>query len=158
MDIPTRTHTLKPNNRKKRTQIPPPSKITDIEHLIDSRQLSKGWQNSKTVLQNITSAETFTSFVAHHAAFMHTTDPQQLANESIRLKLDKSTEPEIIGFSQKVSATVLSSLYEPQLHEHSKLPPQDKEIWDKSYFEEYMGLHKVTETWEYITENEYKAL
>ena len=89
---------------------------------------------------------------------MHTTDPQQLTNESIRLKLDKSTEPEIIGFSRKVSASGLSSLYEPKLHEHSKLPPQDKEIWDKSYLEEYMGLHEVTETWEYITENEYKAL
>ena len=91
-------HTLKPNNQKKRTQIPLPSKIMDIERLIDSRKLSKGWQNSKTVLQNITSAKTF-PFVARHAAFMHTTDPQQLTNESIRLKLNKSTESEIIGFS-----------------------------------------------------------
>ena len=68
-------------------------------------------------------------------------DPTQLTDDNICTKLDTSTEPEILGFSKKVSATGLSSLYKPQLHEHStKLP---KEIWDQSYFEEYMGLHEI---------------
>ena len=95
---------------------------------------------------------------------MHTTDPTQLTNESIRNKVDHTSDPDLnsvpdlIGFSRKVSATGLSSLHEPKLHEHCKLPPQDKEIWDQSDFEEYMGLHEETQTWEYISKDEYKAL
>ena len=34
----------------------------------------------------------------------------------------------------------------------------DKIIWDKSYLEEYLGLHETTQTWEYITEAEYQVL
>ena len=89
---------------------------------------------------------------------MQSTDPEHLTDDSIRNKLDKLKQPDIIGFSRKVSATGLSSLYEPKLHEHSKLNKQDKEIWDKSYLEEYMGLHDETQTWDYITEEEYQAL
>ena len=84
---------------------------------------------------------------------MHTTDPTQLTNESIRNKVDHTSDPDLIGFSRKVSATGLSSLHEPKLHEHSKLPPQDKEIWDQSYFEEYMGLHEETQTWDEVDDN-----
>ena len=150
-------HTLKTNKRKKKNIIALPTAIEDIEKLIDTKHLSSGWQNSKTVLQNVSSAETFT-FIARRVAFMHSTDPTQLTDDNIRTKLDTSTEPEILGFSKKVSATGLSSLYEPKLHEHSKLPPSDKEIWDQSYFEEYMGLHEDTQTWEYISEEQYKVL
>ena len=60
--------------------------------------------------------------------------------------------------SRKVSAAALSSNLEPKLHEHHLLPPADKEIWDKSYTEEYLGLHEETQTWEYISEEEYKTL
>ena len=34
----------------------------------------------------------------------------------------------------------------------------DKIIWDKSYLEEYLSLHETTQTWEYITEEEYQVL
>ena len=144
-------------NRTKKIKIPLPASLDDIEKLIDSKHIAKGWQTTKTMQQNINSTETF-HFIARRVAFMHTTDPTQLTNESIRNKVDHTSDPDLIGFSRKVSATGLSSLHEPKLHEHSKLPPQDKEIWDQSYFEEYMGLHEETQTWEYISEDEYKAL
>ena len=89
---------------------------------------------------------------------MNSSDPAHLTDDSVQAKLDKPEPPKIIGFSRKVSAKGLSSPQEPKLHEHAKLNPNDKEIWDKSYLEEYMGLHEDTETWEYITEDEYQAL
>ena len=70
-------------------------------------------------------------------------------DESIATHIKKIATKDYIAFSRKVSATNLSSLYEPKLHEHHKLPRLDKEIWDASYLEEYMGLHKDTNTWEY---------
>ena len=30
-------------------------------------------------------------------------------------------------------------------------------MWDKAYFEEYLGLNDTTKTWEYILEKQYQA-
>ena len=89
---------------------------------------------------------------------MNSSDPARLTKDSIQAKVDKLETPDIISFSQKVSTKGLSSPYEPKFHEHSKLSPSDKKIQDKSYLEEYMGLHEETETWQYITKEEYQAL
>ena len=115
------------------------------------------WRNSKSMLQEIENWKTF-NFITRWVTFMNSSDPAHLTNDSVQTKLNKLDDPDIIGFSRKVSAKGLSSLYEPKLHEHSKLNETDKEIWDKSYLEEYMGLHEDTKIWEYITEDEYKAL
>ena len=145
------------NKRKKPVVIPLPSTINEIEHLIDSKKLASSWINNKTMLQNIESAKTF-AFVARRVTFTHSTDPEHLTDEFIQDKINKNETPDIIGFSKKVTATSLSSLYEPKLHEQSTLPPDDKKIWDQSYLEEYMGLHKTSQTWEYISEEEYNAI
>ena len=153
-------HTLKSKSKsksKKQIKLPLPTDIVAIEKLIDSKHLSKGWQHSKTVLQNIATAKTF-NFVACRVTFMNSSDPKSLTDESICNKLDKIQEPEIIGYANKVSATNLSSVYEPKLHERSKLNQNDKDIWDRSYLEEYMGLHEDTKTWEYITKDQYLSL
>ena len=89
---------------------------------------------------------------------MKSSDPAHLTADSVQVKLDNLEPPDIISFSCKVSTKGLSSPYEHKLHEHAKLNPHDKEICDKSYLEEYMGLHEDTETWEYITEDEYQSL
>ena len=89
---------------------------------------------------------------------MGDTNPENITDDKILDKLTSLSVPDIIGSVKKVSTTELSSLYEPKLNEHSKLPVKDKEIWDQSHLEEYMGLHKDTKTWDYITEEEYKAL
>ena len=89
---------------------------------------------------------------------MQSTDPETLTDDNIQTEIDKLEQLEIIAFSCKVSANGLSSLHKPKLHKDYKLNPTDKEIWDKSYLEEYMGLHENTKTWDYITEDEYKTL
>jgi deoxyuridine 5'-triphosphate nucleotidohydrolase len=60
--------------------------------------------------------------------------------------------------SRHVSAVNLIQKSAPSsLLQHAKLHPDDKQIWDKSYFEEYEGLQKLN-TWKVITEDEYHAI
>ena len=56
--------------------------------------------------------------------------------------------------ARRVSAVNLESTIEPKLHNHKHLSENEKEIWDRSYLEEYLGLHEKTQTWEYITDEE----
>ena len=44
------------------------------------------------------------------------------------------------------------------LKDHQNLTQNDKFLWDEAYNKEYFGLHDTMQTWEYITENEYKVL
>ena len=142
---------------KKQVVLLLPSDIVDLETLIESGHLIEGWHNSKAVLQTIKNRKTFT-YITQRVTFTHSRDPKTLTDDNIQTKTDKLKQPEIIAFSRKVLAKNLSSLHEPKLHEHHKLNPSDKEIWDKSYLEEYMGLHEQTKTWDYINEDEYKTL
>jgi hypothetical protein len=57
-----------------------------------------------------------------------------------------------------VSAHGLSSLIAPSsLKSHITMPPEDKQIWDHAYGEEYDGLAALP-TWEVLTEKEFKIL
>ena len=59
---------------------------------------------------------------------------------------------------RKISADGLSIDKAPaSLHHHSRLPPQDKILWDAAYAEEFNGLRDLG-TWDIITEDEYKDL
>ena len=59
--------------------------------------------------------------------------------------------------ARHVSAKGLHVLEAPSLHKHHELSPHDKDIWDRSYLEEYNGLLNL-DTWEVISEEEYKRL
>jgi deoxyuridine 5'-triphosphate nucleotidohydrolase len=60
--------------------------------------------------------------------------------------------------SRHVSAVNLIQKSAPSsLLQHAKLHPDDKTVWDKSYFEEYEGLQRLN-TWKVITEDEYHAI
>ena len=57
-----------------------------------------------------------------------------------------------------VSAKELVDMSSPtSLLAHAKMIPSDKKIWDESYTEEYNGL-KSLQTWEVITEDQYRYL
>jgi len=57
-----------------------------------------------------------------------------------------------------VSAHGLSSLIaSSSLKSHLKMSPEDKQIWDHAYGEEYDGLAALP-TWEVLTEKEFKYL
>ena len=60
---------------------------------------------------------------------------------------------------RKISARTLQSHHPPlNLKAHSRLSPNDREIWDSAYLEEYLGLNNTTHTWDYISEDEYQTL
>ena len=59
--------------------------------------------------------------------------------------------------AKHISAKALSNLIEPSLATHHLLNTKDKDIWDRSYKEEYNGLQNL-DTWEVNTESEYKRL
>ena len=59
--------------------------------------------------------------------------------------------------SKHISAKGLSNLVEPSLAKHHLLNTKDKDIWDRSYKEEYEGLQHL-DTWEVIMESKYKWL
>jgi hypothetical protein len=57
-----------------------------------------------------------------------------------------------------VSAHGLQSLLAPtSLRQHAKMSPNDKQIWDSAYDEEYNGLESLP-TWEIISEDQFKLL
>ena len=60
-------------------------------------------------------------------------------------------------FARKVSAKNLNLMQAPTLLKHHKLHPEDKEIWDEAYKDEYDGLKNI-DTWETISEEEYQRM
>ena len=42
--------------------------------------------------------------------------------------------------------------------DHHKMTPNGKEIWDRSYAKEYMGLHESQQAWKYISQHGYDNL
>ena len=131
--------------------------IAEMEALVQKCHVNKNWLKSKTIL-SLQNTANISTILARRITFMKNSEPNQISDKAIKQKFQQTTIPDIIGFSNKVSAKALTSLHEPKLHEHSKLLSSDKEIWDASYFEEYMGLHNDTKTWEYISETEYQDL
>ena len=150
-----KTKSLRNNSKDKLINLA--SNIPDIEALIQKCQVNKNWLQTKTVTSLQETVNTG-NIIARRVTFMNTSQPHQLTDKAIQSKFDKTPIPEIIGFANRVSAKNLTSLHEPKLHEHSQLSAADKIIWDQSYLEEYMGLHRDTQTWEYITESEYQDL
>jgi len=57
--------------------------------------------------------------------------------------------------ARHVSARGLSSADVPSLINHNKLNPQDKEIWNAAYSEEYYGLKNLP-AWRTISDKEYQ--
>ena len=129
------------------------------ERLFFDKQLINGWQTHKTFLSNF-NATKIQNFIARRVSFLNQNDPIFLSDDHMQSVVnDKFQSPTTVSpVCRKVSASNLKSLIEPKLHEHHLLSAQDKEIWDKAYVEEYLGLHEQTETWEYITEEEYQLL
>lgn len=61
-------------------------------------------------------------------------------------------------YCRKVSAANLHNMEAPgSLLNHCKLHPEDKEIWDEAYIEEYDGLDSI-DTFKTITEDEYQSM
>ena len=57
--------------------------------------------------------------------------------------------------ARHVSATALTTSKAPTLLQHVNMHPNDKQIWDSAYAEEYLGLKNLP-AWITITESEYQ--
>ena len=143
------------NNKQK--AIPLPDFENTATSLYASKHLVEGWQVFKTFNQNLKNTE-LQQFLARRASYFNSSDPATLSNTNTQSAIDASSDSDIVASGRRVSAAGLDSLVEPKLHKHKSLSPHDKIIWDKSYLEEYLGLHETTQTWEYITEDEYEVL
>ena len=142
------------NNRN--SPIPLPHFTQAASSLIQDGFIAQNWITSKSFMENYNLHRAKIT-LARRIILAGSISPENLTNEHITQHL-QDNPANAIATIYKISATSLDSQYEPKLHEHYKLSPKDKKIWDDSYREEYFGLHNDTQTWEYITEDEYQNL
>jgi Reverse transcriptase (RNA-dependent DNA polymerase). len=150
--IPGRS-TLK-NNRN--APIPLPNFLQSAASLIENGFVAQNWITSKNFMEHYNLHQAKTT-LARRIVLTGSSSPDHLTNEETSKHL-QDNPAKAIATILKISATSLDSQHEPKLHEHYKLSPKDKQIWDDSYCEEYFGLHNDTQTWEYITEDEYQNM
>ena len=118
-----------------------------VKTLIASKSLRQGWIQYNTFLEDHSTAKS-QQYLLRRMAYFQTTDPTILRHpQQIVVRLSKISARDLI-----------STTPPPSLKHHNKMDPNDKEIWDNAYLEEYLGLHETTHTWDYISEDEYQAL
>jgi Reverse transcriptase (RNA-dependent DNA polymerase). len=150
--IPGRS-TLK-NNRNK------PITLVNFESaapsLIQNHIIAQHWLTTKSFMERYNLHQAKTT-LARRIILAGSSSPEHLTNDNITQQLTDNPA-KAIATILKISASTLESSQEPKLHEHYKLSPKDKEVWDDAYREEYFGLHSDTQTWHYITEDEYQNM
>ena len=123
--------------------IPLPNFAHTAPDLIRSCKLAQGWVTHSCFIENFNTAQSQTNLLRRMVLLQFTDIPQCFTPPPLRLR--------------KISAKTLQSEVPPKcLKDHSRLSPNDKEIWDATYLEEYLGIHETTHTWEYISEEEYR--
>jgi hypothetical protein len=143
-------------HNNKNQPIPLPNFEQAAPSLVQQHLIAQNWLTVKSFLEqyNLSIAKTT---LARRVILTGSSDPEHLTNENIKQQLQNNPAHSIATIF-KISATELHNPTDPKLHEHYKLSPKDKQIWDESYREEYFGLHDATQTWQYITEEEYQNL
>ena len=106
----------------------------------------QGWQHYKTFNQNLQNMKTQT-FLAGRTIYFQSSDPRGLSDANTKPSVASLSNSDIIASACRVLAASLDSLSEPKLHDHKSMSKNDKNIGDKSYMEEYLGLHETTQTW-----------
>mmetsp|Transcript_7172 Transcript_7172/g.13632 ORF Transcript_7172/g.13632 Transcript_7172/m.13632 type:complete len:381 (-) Transcript_7172:292-1434(-) len=125
--------------------------------LIQQHIIAPNWLTTKSFMEQYNLAIT-TKTLARRIVLAGTASPDHLTDDTISQHLSDNPAGTLATIF-KISASHLQSQHEPKLHEHYRLSPNhDKQIWDDSYREEYFGLHNDTNTWEYISEEEYQNL
>ena len=151
--------TFQPGNSRNpkcpKPAIPLPHFLQEAPKLIDSHLLKQGGHAFTKFLDKYHQHQLQTPLL-RRMVFHNTTDPSVLTSTATKQALEEI--PAVQAYCQRVSATNLSSTIKPKLHEHHLLPPKDKDIWDKSYMEEYLGLHLDSETWEYLSKEDYQRI
>jgi Reverse transcriptase (RNA-dependent DNA polymerase). len=142
------------NNRNK--PIPLPNFEQAAQSLVDNNIIAQHWITTKSFMEKYQLHQAKTT-LARRIILAGSSSPARLTDHNITQQLNDNPANAIATIF-KISASSLESFHEPKLHEHYKLSPKDKQIWDEAYREEYFGLHSDTETWHYITEEEYQNM
>jgi deoxyuridine 5''-triphosphate nucleotidohydrolase (dut) len=142
------------NNRNK--PIPLPNFESVAPSLIADHIIAQHWITSKTFMENFNLHKAKTT-LARRIILTGSSTPANLTDDMINQHVTDNPANAIATIF-KISASSLQSQQEPKLHEHYKLSPKDKQVWDEAYREEYFGLHQDTHTWHYITEAEYQNM
>ena len=124
--------------------------------LIQNGIITKDWLTTKSFMEQYNLHQAKIT-LARRIILAGSTSPDHLTHEHITQHLTDNPANAIATIF-KISASSLDSQHEPKLHEHYTLSPKDKEIWNEAYREEYFGLHNDTNTWQYITEDEYQNM
>eukprot|EP00557_Chaetoceros_sp_GSL56_P012122 CAMPEP_0176484562 /NCGR_PEP_ID=MMETSP0200_2-20121128/4523_1 /TAXON_ID=947934 /ORGANISM="Chaetoceros sp., Strain GSL56" /LENGTH=448 /DNA_ID=CAMNT_0017881049 /DNA_START=464 /DNA_END=1808 /DNA_ORIENTATION=- len=144
-------------NKNRNTPIPLPDFLSTASILIQNGLIAQDWITSKSFMDNYNLLQA-SSTLARRIVLTGSASPDHLTDEIITKTL-QDNPAKAIATIFKISASSLESQREPKLHgEHYQLSPKDKQIWDESYREEYFGLHNDTQTWQYITEEEYQNM
>lgn len=108
--------------------------IFSLEELVHSGAIHKGWVHSKTIIAKQTAKST-ARVIARRIAFCKSTEYDLLSDDAIIDSIQQASEPEIIAYSNKVSAKSLSSLHKPKLHQHKNLSPTSgiEVIWRSTW-------------------------
>ena len=128
-----------------------------VEEYINTRAIMEGWKPYKSFGNNQKNRKN-KNIIARRITFCNSLDPHSISTDNMKRLVAETSAEDIVGFSRRVSAVNLESMCEPKLHKHHHLSPNDRQIWDKAYLEEYLGLHEDTQTWEYISEEQYQLL
>jgi len=143
-------------HNNKNTPVPLPNFDTAVHTLIRDNLITQHWITSKSFMEQYSLAQA-SKTLARRIILTNDPSPDHVTDDNIMQQLTDNPA-QAIATIFKISASSLSSQHEPKLHEHYKLSPNDKQIWDDSYREEYFGLHNETQTWHYISEDEYQNM
>ena len=141
----------KKSTRNNLTGIPLPTCILlphfndTAESLVNSKHIIQGWQHYKTFNHNLELQKTH-KFLARRTIYFKSSDPCNLSDANTKSSIASLSNSNIISSGRRVSAAGLDSLLELKLTDHKSMSKDDKEIWDKLYLEEYLGLHETTHT------------
>ncbi len=135
----------------KRKPIELPDFLSTATSLFQSKNIMNKWINNAKFNENYSLGQA-QQFAIRRMILQNSIEPTILTDEAISIALDHIT-PEVITTCHKVSASELDCTIPPKsLKHHQSMSPKDKDIWDRSYMEEYFGLHNTTHTWDYISE------
>ena len=130
---------------------------------IADNKIVRDWK-TKLHMRNLAANLQTEQHVIRRMQLLRTTEIQCLNPDYIQSHLQQQPlfpSSSVIASCRRahVDASDLEDLTEPpNLKSHNHMCLNDKSIWDRAYLQEYLGLHEDTETWSYLTEEEYQTL
>lgn len=135
-----------------------PSLHQNINVYLADNKIAQGWKNTKQ-MKSLATLAIQGEFFLRRAKILDSVNPEDLTSSALIEHL--MYNPPILYRANRahVDASNLTHNQAPtSLQQHDDLDAFDKEVWDRAYLHEYLGLHEDTQCWEYITEHDYQQI